>query len=179
MKTLDLSKFAARKDFLRPQMCGVFHDNGFCVASNTYVVVAVRQDYPADLEQKIIGRDGQEIKEGGRYPRWRFVFPDENEGVGYTVDSAAVRDLVRQERADKKGLARVAYVKAGNVFFRASHMKSLCEFMDAYGVHELRVCGPGRPAYVVAPDGSRAAISPALARGFWEEDRGGHLWLEL
>lgn len=178
MKTLDLSKFAARKNFLRPQMCGVFHDNGFRVASDTYVVVAVRQDYPADLEQKIIGRDGQEIKEGGRYPRWRYVFP-ETAGEGYAVDSSAVRDLMRLERADKKGLARVAYVKAGNTFFRASHMKSLCEFMDAYGAHDLRVCGPGRPAYVNAPDGSRAAICPTDAAGFWEGDRENHLWLEL
>ncbi len=178
MKTLDLSKFAARKNFLRPQMCGVYHDRGFQVASDCYVMVAVRRDYPADLEQKVIGRDGQEIKTGRRYPRWEYVFP-EMKGEGYTVDSSAVRDLMRLERADKKGLARVAYVKAGNTFFRASHMKSLCEFMDAYGAHDLRVCGPGRPAYVNAPDGSRAAICPANAAGFWEGDRENHLWLEL
>ena len=179
MKGFNLSRFAARTDADRPYMCGVFHDGGYKIASNGHILAAIRSDYPADLEQKVIGRDGQEI--GRRYAKWRYIFPEEGEGTGeaWTVDVAKVRGLVRQVNADKKGLKRAGYVKMGDAFFAAKYMAMICDFMDAYGVNVLRVNGPGRAAFVFAPDGSRAAIMPALVQQYLREDRDGHLWCEM
>jgi hypothetical protein len=181
MKAIEVSQFASRKgaDVLRPQMSGVYHDGGFMVASDTYVLVAVRKDYPEGLEGRVIGRDGQEIT-GKRYPRWREVFPDgrrwpyASREQAVAIDSARVREVARRERLEH----RVAYVKAGDAFFRADVMAKACKFLDAYGLEGLTVTGPGTPAYAVAQDGSRVAVMPAMAGRAWNEEREDHIWYE-
>lgn len=183
MRKLDIAKFADRGNEFRPQMNGVFHDGGFQVASDTVVMVAVRADYPAELEQKVIGRDGQEIKTP-RYPRWRAAIPD-GRGEVQAINTEAVRDLLRRERTEKAlakkagGCGRCGYIKVGSAFFRATTFRKVCDFMDAYNSNGLHVFGPGRPAYVEAPDGSLAVIMPSAVRNYWLEDRENHLWLEF
>ena len=97
-------------DELRPMMCGVFHDNGTRVASDSHILIAIKEDYPAEHEGSVLLKDGAyveiaEVKwdeehrtsetikhrtsyvdEGGRehpiYPKWREVIPNLGKG-GY------------------------------------------------------------------------------------------------
>ena len=88
----------------------------------------------------------------------------------------------RTEKALAKkagGCGRCGYIKVGSAFFRATTFRKVCDFMDAYNSNGLHVFGPGRPAYVEAPDGSLAVIMPSAVQNYWLEDRENHLWLEF
>lgn len=195
----DIYKMAA-KDELRPVMCGVFHDKGYKVASDSHILVAVRDAYDEALEGHILDRKGQDII--GKYPKWESVFPSETseEKKAYTLDTAAVYELLRQEKAEKKaagrdGVARRGYVKVGDTFFRADKLAMICTFMDAYGAKEITTYGPRRAAAVYAPDGSKALIMPAAFASnvndcyysyntrhisdTYEKEKDKYLWLEV
>ena len=191
----DIYKMAA-KDETRPAMCGVFHDRGYKVASDSHVLVAIKDTYDEALEGHILDRTGKDIV--GKYPKWDLVFPKE-EGTGYNIDTQKVYDLLKQEKVEKKaagkwGSPRRAYVKVGETFFRADKLGMVCTFMDAYGTNELRIIDSKRAVAVYAPDGSKALLMPCgymtyvepdgyphrdvPAARVWEDHRDGALWYE-
>lgn len=195
----DIYKIAS-KDDMRPVMCGVFHDKGYKVASDATVLVAVRDAYDEALEGHILDRKGQDII--GKYPKLESVFPSETseEKKAYTLDTAAVYELLRQEKAEKKAagrdrVARRGYVKVGDTFFRADKLAMICTFMDAYGAKEITTYGPLRAAAVYAPDGSKALVMPAAFASnvndcyhsyntrhisdTYEKEKDAYLWLEV
>ena len=195
----DIFKIAS-KDETRPVMCGVFHDKGYKVASDATVLVAVKDAYDEALEGHILDRTGKDII--GKYPKWESVFPSETseEKKAYTLDTAAVYELLRQEKAEKKAagrdrVARRGYVKVGDTFFRADKLAMVCAFMDAYGAKEITTYGPRRAAAVYAPDGSKALIMPAAFASnvndcyhpyntrhisdTYEKEKDAYLWLEV
>lgn len=59
-----------------PQMGGVYHDDGWRVASDGHILIAAKQEYPEYLEGKIVLKDGSILDEHYKYPRWRAVIPD-------------------------------------------------------------------------------------------------------
>lgn len=95
-------------DNIRPQMNGVFHDEGFKVASNSHILMALKDEYPKEYEGSVLYKDGSfyeveetvwdEDKKGSVsvkhrtgwtdnngnshrvFPRWRDVLPRDNEG---------------------------------------------------------------------------------------------------
>ena len=195
----DIYKMTA-KDETRPVMCGVFHNQGYKVASDSNVLVAVRDAYDEALEGHILDRTGKDII--GKYPKWESVFPSETseEKKAYTLDTAAVYELLRQEKAEKKAagrdrVARRGYVKVGDTFFRADKLAMVCAFMDAYGAKEITTYGPRRAAAVYAPDGSKALVMPAAFASnvndcyysyntrhisdTYEKEKDKYLWLEV
>lgn len=48
---------------LRPGLAGVYHENGNVYASDAHILVRLKQDYPKNLEKKLIGKDGKEVPE--------------------------------------------------------------------------------------------------------------------
>ena len=196
----DIFKMTA-KDETRPVMCGVYHSQGYKVASDSNVLVAVRDAYDEALEGHILDRTGKDII--GKYPKWESVFPREDgeDRRAHTLDTAAVYELLRQEKAEKKaagngaGIARRAYVKVGDTFFRADKLAMICSFMDAYGATEIITHGPRRAASIYAPDGSKALIMPvAFASNSdrvyfsnntphisdtYEKEKDSYIWLEV
>lgn len=195
----DIYKMAST-DELRPVMCGVFHDKGYKVASDSSVLVAVKDAYDEALEGHILDRKGQDII--GVYPKWESVFPreDDDRRKVFTIDTAKVYELLRQEKAEKKAagrdrVARRGYVKVGDTFFLADKLAMVCTFMDAYGAKEITTYGPRRAAAVYAPDGSKALIMPAAFASnvndcyysyntrcisdTYKKDKDAYLWLEV
>lgn len=67
---LDLYKFTS-KDDLRPVLCGVYHSEGWKVATNGHILIACKQDYAEEKEGQVIAKDGTVIED--RYPNWRSV----------------------------------------------------------------------------------------------------------
>lgn len=98
-------------DEIRPTMCGVYHDRGNKVASDSHILVAIKEDYPAEYEGKVILKDGSFVyieeyiwnsenritdtikhdtsyvdKDGHNhpiYPKWESIIPKTDEAVGY------------------------------------------------------------------------------------------------
>jgi len=64
----DIWKFI-KKDDQRPAMTGIFHDKGYKVASDSHILVAVKDAYPKENEGKIIDKKKNVID--AKYPKWR------------------------------------------------------------------------------------------------------------
>jgi len=159
-------------DETRPVMCGIFHDEGFKVASDSHVLVAIKEQYDEALEHHTIGKDGRDII--GKYPRWNSVIPSDASGYdGHAIDTQKVFDLVRKVKAENKlagkyGEKARGIVKVGKFFFADHKLAMVCKFMDHYGVSELRTYERGA-AKVVAPDGSVCIVMPMyLEAREWE-----------
>lgn len=45
----------------RPGLAGVYHENGNVYASDGHILVRLKQDYPKNLDKKLIGKDGEEV----------------------------------------------------------------------------------------------------------------------
>jgi len=64
----DIWKFI-KKDDHRPAMTGIFHDKGYKVASDSHILVAVKDSYQKENEGKIIDKKKNVIE--AMYPKWR------------------------------------------------------------------------------------------------------------
>lgn len=154
-------------DKLRPVMCGVFHDGGYKVASDTNVLVAYKDSYEPEKEGKIIGKDGRVID--GKYPKWRTVIPCMEESERTEIDTAKVYEILKEERAANKlagkyGVKTPAFVRinANGTIFRAEKLAGACRFMDHYGIKTLRTYGSYRAAKATAEDGSVVILMPVV-----------------
>jgi len=169
-RKFDLNKVTC-DDQARPVLCGVLHRKGFKVATDSTVLVAVKETYAEELEGHILDKTGRDII--GVYPNWEALVPQKEAGQGYTLDTEKVYELLRRQKAEKKVNKydfRQAYVKIGNAFFRAEKLAEVCAFMDAYGATEIRVIAPNRAAVVFAPDGSVAIIMPSYYGRYIDEN---------
>ena len=74
---MDLYKFCTpRKHLGRENLKGVYYKDGYAVATDGYVLVKLKTEYDESLEGKIIGKDGNVIKE--RYVNYDHIFEIEN-----------------------------------------------------------------------------------------------------
>lgn len=60
-------------DYLRPRLMGIYHKDRYITATDGMILATVKQDYPEDLEGKIIGINGKEIE--GNYSDYKKVIP--------------------------------------------------------------------------------------------------------
>ena len=70
-KSYSLYKYIDKKE--RPQLGGVYHKDGYAIATDTYVLVADRRKYEKANDGRIIDKDGNEIE--GRFPNAFAVVP--------------------------------------------------------------------------------------------------------
>ena len=119
-------------DEIRPAMNGVFHDRGNKVASDAHILIAIKEDYPAEYEGAVLLKDGSYVesqetvwdaesnksvtiqhrtswvdKDGHNhpiYPKWESVIP--NVGAGgyrpYKFDREKFYSWVDEKRTEHK-----------------------------------------------------------------------------
>ena len=56
-----------------PELTGVYHDDGYAIASDSRILVADKRAYDESKQGKVIGKDGTVIPE--KYPDWRYAIP--------------------------------------------------------------------------------------------------------
>ena len=154
-------------DPTRPAMCCVHHEEGYKVASDARLLIAVKDDYPEDLEGKNIDKRGEE--EAAKYPQWQKVFPNDQGALDYRIDFDKLSDWMKEYNAEKKMMgkrgARKAFVKVGPAFFNLELLARFAKFMKAEGVDILRVKESRRAAACYAEDGSKGLIMPCTTFG--------------
>lgn len=164
----------------RPQMCCVHHENGFKVASDCHLLIAVKDAYPEDLEGKNIDKKGEESEY--KYPQWNKLFcSNQKTAKGYRIDFDKLADWVKEYNAEKKMMgkrgARNAYVKVGPAFFALECLSRFAKFMKAQGTDVLHIEESRRAAACFADDGSKGLIMPCLVAHFDYRDNPLHdLW---
>lgn len=136
------------KDLIRPAMEGIYHDGGYKVASDGHILVWVKEEYPEGQEGRILKKDGSLLSEGTVYPRWRTVIPRDNACV-VKVDIARFREAYKdwsdRMKAYRKGATEddpgIGKVRVGGSWFKMDKFKLAADFMEAYGLDEVRVNG--------------------------------------
>lgn len=173
----DFYKYAA-KDDSHPAMCGIFHNKGQKVVSNTYILIAKKEDYSEEFEGKILGKDGKFIE--AKFPNYESVFPNLKKSA-YTeheVNFEAFADFVLQAKATAKlrgSDTSFAFVEIGGCYFRLDLFQLLVSYMKEIGaktiwtaiseIPDIRLSGETYTRYVplacyVEANGSRGLLMP-------------------
>lgn len=117
---------------IRPAMCGVFHDGGNKVACDSHILVAIKEDYPAEYEGAVLLKDGsyveieetkwdkerkhhetikhrtsyvdQEGHDRRIYPKWRDIIPNVGGGgyLPYKFDREKFYSWIDEKRTAHK-----------------------------------------------------------------------------
>ena len=150
----------------RPVMGCVHHEDGYKVASDSRVLIAVKDAYPETLEGKNIDKKGEESEY--KYPSWDKLFcANQKTAPGYRIDFDKLTDWVKEHNAEKKIMgkrgARKAFVKVGPAFFSLECLFRLAKFMKAQGTDILHIEEARRAATCFSEDGSKGLIMPCVA----------------
>lgn len=128
------------RDESRPVLQCVYHAEGFRVATDATIIVALaKQDYPKELEGKLLTKTAEEVE--GKFPNWRAVIPDKSRAkYVWIIDRDGVADAVKQQRQVKKE-GRDAFVAIdlfGN-HFDPAYLLKLIDFAKHIGANSLNV----------------------------------------
>lgn len=158
------------KELSRPIMTGVFHDNGFKVASDAHILIAFKDDYDvSELEGKVVGKDGAFIE--GKYPQWRTVIPDFTSNKhGYRTETVKIdfnkwAEFMKVYKADKKLNQERIWVKIGEQIYKVDMFNLLTIAMKRIGTDEIiNSLGQygGKAGLCNGNDGSIALLTPAM-----------------
>lgn len=166
----DLYKYVA-KDKLRPVLNAVYHENGFRVATDAVILVALAaQEYAPEYEGKIIDAKAAEVE--GRFPNWRNVIPSvEKQPLSWKIDRPAIVEAVKvAKQRRKEDKAAKTFVKVMGVGFDPEFLLKLADFAAFTASDTLRLSDPDRGVAVYAADGSVGLLMPVRLEDGGEYD---------
>lgn len=111
-KELDSSVWAFTiEDPSRPMLAGVYHDGGYAVATNLYVIISDKTAYDPSKEGEIVDRKGNVLD--AKFPKWRVAIPENVDSFkmdfGELVDKLReVRSKIEGEILTDRGLTRIS-----------------------------------------------------------------------
>lgn len=156
------------KDKIRPSMCCVLHDSGFKVASDAHILVALKEEYPDEMEGKLLKKDGTIETEHTRYPNWRSVIPDPQRSgmVKVELDLERVRGFEKDYKARIKarGYSDSGYVCiTGNCWFKIDYLMKMVRFMEYVGTSHIWVNPDGNRASLAVSGDSKCILMPVYS----------------
>lgn len=163
----------------RPALGCVHHEEGYKVATDAHVLIAVKDAYPDDLEGKNIDKKGEEWD--GKYPLWKLVFPDRNKQADcFRLDfdklAGWMKEYATERKMKGKWGVRNAFVKVGPAFFKLELFARFAKFMKAEGTDIIHVEDSRRAAACYAENGSKGLIMPAQPIPNWEKQETAMIW---
>ena len=116
---------------------GIYHTNGMIVASDASVLLAIKSDYPAELEGKTTDKQGQVIEH--KYPNWENLFDRKNVlPVNVNLEKLAlfleqIKSQVPTERQAKADTwkSRTVFIDFGNGTIVGFEYYRLVKFVNA------------------------------------------------
>jgi hypothetical protein len=133
----DLSKYVSNPNHeIREILTGIFHENGFRIATNGRILCAIDNDYPDEFEGKIVSPKGHVIE--GKYPVWQSVLPkvDELTGMIFTKNVENILQKIKEEQKVAKINDADVFVKIAReeqtVFFDAKLFVLFLNFIRTY-----------------------------------------------
>lgn len=163
------------KDGRRPVMTGVYHDNGFKVASDGHILVAFKDDYDVgELEGKVLRKDGT-ILTDGKYPNWRAVIPDltikDRKSETIKINFTKWDEIMATWKVEKKVGEEKRAVRVGNAYYKVELFNLLVlalkklgtdEFVNTWTVGSVKNGVEDMPGsgFARTSDGSIALLAP-------------------
>ena len=74
-------------------LTGVFHDKGYVVGTDAYLLLARKEDYDKSLEGKVTNKKGEVVN--GKYPNWRAVVNSGKQGKSWGVNLEELHAFTR------------------------------------------------------------------------------------
>ena len=163
---LDLYKFVS-DDNIRPSITGVYHEEGWRIATDGRILLAIKQDYSPELEGRIILKNGSLLDKELRYPRWRSVIPDVmDEWKTFRLDFAELSEVLREAKAHekvwKKSMGKhysSSISLNGEIWLRTSYLKLFATVMKECNITEISYKDNGR-GIVVKNDTLQLLLMP-------------------
>lgn len=130
---LDPYRFVEKKKDkleLRPHFGGVYHKNGYIYATDAFVLIKKKADYPKSIEGKVIGKKGDVI--GTHYPNADALIHDRSEYEAFSLDVEELDRFVKKLKDDdyespvylydrNMSLKSVSFYDPTNAFQRKYH----------------------------------------------------------
>ena len=165
-------------DKVRTALNCVFHDSGFKVASDSHILIALKEEYAPELEGRLMKKDGVLLTEDTKYPKWRDVIPDpeRNGMIPVVLDFAKVREIENDFKAKVKALGStynnvLGYVKVTEKYtFRLHLLMKMVRFMEHTGTNEMLVDPDGRRTVLAIGGESRCILMPVYSCPDGEDD---------
>lgn len=155
-------------DKVRIALNCVFHDSGFKVASDSHILIALKEEYAPELEGRLMKKDGVLLTKDTKYPKWRDVFPNPQLTVMAPVklDFEKIKgfeaDFKAKMKAENRKYATTAVRVAENCWFKLEYLVKLAKVMEHIGTDTLMVNPDGRRAALTSSDKGKALLMPIL-----------------
>lgn len=180
----DYYKYVSKEPF-REVLMGVYHKNGFKVATNAHILVAIKDEYDvSELEGRVLKKDGELLKEedGYKYPNWESVIPDLSNkrcpkvSEVVKIDFDKWKEIYAHYKADKKIGAEKGGVKVGKAYYGIELFNLLIAALKRIGKDEFinvwnidgKVEYPAA-GFMKADDGSVVLLMPKRCDGEYYE----------
>ncbi len=95
----NIFNYAAKKHTYTT-LIGVLHEEGFRVATDAFVLIRIKEDYPQDFEGSTIDRYGQKIE--AKYPNYKSLIKDSMLGESVEIKEAELKEQFKKYKAFKK-----------------------------------------------------------------------------
>ncbi|MDD6007606.1 MAG: LPD5 domain-containing protein, partial [Bacteroidales bacterium] len=148
-----------------PAIGGIFHDNGYAVATDTHIVVASKEDYDAEHEGQLVTKDGDVLNY--KFPKWRLVLNPDTKAMenpmSFDCDALLgfIASVEAKLKADKMGPKKIAgtmqLVRLPNGDVGAVDLSTLKKFAIAakhFGAKEIAINGRRGVIYTSTEKGS-------------------------
>ena len=130
------------KDF-RSALRGVLHRDGCKIATDSLMLIVLKEDYPVELEGKIIDKMGSMID--ANFPDFVSVIPRDENCTFVKIDSARIFEIEKQYKIDKKlKLVESGYVTIQGVCLQVALLAKMVRFANKIGTDEIGLQEPNR-----------------------------------
>lgn len=143
---------------MKAALTGVYHDRGYKVASDAIVMVAIKAEYPEELEHHIITKDGVDIP--AKYPHWKSCIPDGRDYQKYTVDFKKYDEFIKRRRKAWKSYEGRGIkwhedwtIKIGPAYLKARNFDRFAAGMKELGATEIYVMDKRHSVYAKSEKG--------------------------
>lgn len=147
------------KNEYRPAMECIYCDNGYKIASDSHILVAVKESYSPEDENTMTNKNGIKYYEKSVYqntpgiepgqllhfPKWREIIPSKN-NLEISVNLAAFQEIKNDWKQYKKAYKlnateeeKTGVVKIGPAYFTIDKFDKMAAFMTAYGTNVLKL----------------------------------------
>lgn len=163
----DIWKYIAGEKDYPAQLRGIYHKDGIKVATDAHIMVAINEDYGAELEGKTVKPDGTFID--FPYPNYMSIIPKGDGYTAYRIDADKFREFVSKQRAAIKAetgkgakWSPTWKVKVGPSYFDARLFDLLIPAMEEIGATELMIHGDGRKAAYAKTEKGIVLLMPKI-----------------
>lgn len=138
------------KDDLRPAFMGIAHLNGYRYATDTYILLKLKSDYPNEFEGRVLLKDGSLLPEQN-LPKYDSVIPPiTKEHSAITLNFDKLAEILKRAKVHKKAYKKVhsAVVEFNNTWVDLYLFEKFAKVMKEYNITEFYFKNPSAPIVI-------------------------------